>query len=84
MNQHTSPALEHMMADHRVALARREAVVTHAAILNILDALAAETITEAQALRLLEQAAIHISYAPARVAIYQQAMEALRALEAEQ
>lgn len=82
MNQQTSPALARLMANHRAALARQEAVVTHAVILNVLHELAADAITESQALRLLEQEALHISYAPARVAIYRQAMEALRALEA--
>jgi hypothetical protein len=74
-----------LIADHRAAIARQEAPITHATICDVLVTLAAGQITEGQAIRILAETAERVrGYAPAHVALYQQTIDALRHMQAEE
>jgi hypothetical protein len=72
-----------MIADHQAAIAQQEYPITHAAICKVLRDLAAAAITEGQALRMLAMIVARIDD-PARKALYRQAIDALRQMQAEE
>ena len=72
-----------MLADHQAAMARQEYPITHATICKVLRDLAADAITEGQALRMLATTGARIDD-PARQALYRQAMAELRQMQADE
>ncbi|HEX6777393.1 MAG TPA: hypothetical protein VF099_04275 [Ktedonobacterales bacterium] len=72
-----------MIADHQAAIARQEYSGTHATICEVLRDLAAAVITEGQAIRILATTRACIDD-PARQALYRQAIDALRQMQAEE
>ncbi len=77
----SKPAIDQMIAEHRAAIARQEAPVSHATIIDVLADLAAGQITEGQALSILRDTARHVAYAPDHAALYLQAIDALQAMQ---
>lgn len=70
---------------HRAAIARQEQVVIHATMCDLLTALAAEQITESQALTMLILLAERVSTsAPDQAAVYRATIDAIHQMQAEE
>lgn len=76
------PVIARMIAEHAEAIKRNEYPISHGTICDVLAELAADAITESQALSILKHNAEQMRSAPERAAIYQQAIDALQALQA--